>query len=163
MSLYDQGMERKEIIALHGVSYAKLDQWIKAHVRGTESFSPVVTKRRPGRGITRCYVSAIRRSLAILDIGGSVSYAAWELGVPRTTIRRWRDDPAYREATFEHNPDFNYNPDDLTDRSIVAHALCRVEPNPDERLDMVLAIVGLHRVDDPKESYRQSKQMKGAE
>jgi len=106
-------------------------------------------------------VSTIRRVLRILDAGGTLSYAAWEQKLPRTTIRRWRNRPEYREATFEYNPDFVYDPDDLIDRSIVAHALCVAEPNPDERLDMMLAIVGLHRVDEPKESMRSSRYQKG--
>lgn len=90
----------------------------------------------------------------MLDQGVSVSYAAREMKVLRESVRRWRDDPTYREATYEYNPDFNYDINDLTDRAVVAHALCRAEPNPDERLDLMLAVVGLHVEDEPRDQQQ---------
>jgi hypothetical protein len=104
----------------------------------------------------------------MLDQGVTVSHAAREMKLRREAIRRWRDDPRYREATYEFDPDFNYDYDDLTDRSVVAHALCRVEPNPDERLDMMLAIVGLSYEPEPREKVdnilqRERRDRKGSE
>lgn len=79
-----------------------------------------------------------------MDQGESLGSIERDTKILRETCRRWRDDPTYREATYEYNPEFNYDANDIIDRSVVAHELCCHEPNPDERLELMLAIVGLH-------------------
>jgi hypothetical protein len=88
-------------------------------------------------------VKTVRSVLSMVDDGTSLHEITRRTGIDRQTVRRWRDDPRYREATYEYDELFPYDEDDLVDRSIVAQHLCTQTPDPWERLALLMAVVGL--------------------
>lgn len=88
-------------------------------------------------------VANIRKVLQMLDDGTGPVEVARVCGLSRQTIRRWRDMPKYREATYEYNDDFHYDADDPTDCSVVAHHLCTMISDVSERMEMMLAGAGI--------------------
>lgn len=84
----------------------------------------------------------VRRILEMIDSGTSLREVERASGHSRCTLRAWRDDPRYRDATFEFNPAFTYDHTDLLDRATVAQHLCSETPLVEERLDLLSAVIG---------------------
>lgn len=130
MYMLNAGYPQKDICAELGVTIGTLTTWVKR--------ADLPRKRRT------YLVSHIRELLADLDAGTPIKVLSKQTGVNRATIRRWRDDPRFRNATFEYDEDFDYDDDDLADRSVVAHHLCTLTLDLTERLEMVLASAGIN-------------------
>jgi hypothetical protein len=100
----------------------------------------------------------------MMDEGTPLKQISRDTGHHRSTIRRWRDDPSYREATYEYDPEFTYDQDDLMDRAVVAHHLCTETPDRGERAALLMAVIGRgdEDLDDHSAPYRgQTRRKKG--
>lgn len=126
LALYEGGLRPSEIAKDTGIPVGTISSWVARN--------PSMHKRRY-RGLT--YVSAIREVLDMLDAGATVTATARKTGHKSDTVKRWRDIAAYREATYEYDPNFDYNPDDLLDRATVAAHLCQREWDPAERQELL--------------------------
>lgn len=121
-----------------GVKRVTLDKWISAERISNPDRIP---EYRPA-ALQNAKVGDVRIVLRMLDEGLPLKQISRETGVDRQTMRRWRDDPRYREATLEYDADFPYDHNDILDRAVVAHHLCTLTPDPMERLDLLMAAVG---------------------
>lgn len=101
----------------------------------------------------------IRRTLEILDAGGSLRGTAKITGHDRTTVRHWRDDPRFREATLEFDPSMSYDDTDLIDRAVVAHSLCH-ESSVAERFALLAAVVGFESDSEPRVRFGKGRHIK---
>lgn len=89
----------------------------------------------------KCRVKDVRRVCDLLDEGYSLKAVGRITGRDRCTLRKWRDDPRFREATLEFDPCMTYDDTDLLDRATVAHHLCH-ESSTSERWALLAAVVG---------------------
>lgn len=123
-----EGENRKELCAVYGIARSSLANWI--------------SQSRPGppraQGPT---VAEVRSTLAMMDSGIPVEDVIDSSRRRPETVRAWIEDPRFREATFEFDPEMTYDYYDLTDRSIVTHHLCTQTLSKDERLDLLAALV----------------------
>lgn len=117
-----------------------LATWVRKH-RGNDPFW-VPTPRERTQPPARCKVGDVRTVLRMVDEGMTHTQIRQETGHDRQTLRRWRDDPRYREATMEYDPAFRYDYSDLMDRATVAQHLCTETPHVGERFDLLMAAVG---------------------
>lgn len=147
--------ESKDLICKDlGVKRVTLDKWLKAE----RVANPGRIPRFPMPPLKNNKVGDVRILLRMLDgellkddtrsPGMSLRAVHQETGVDRQTIRRWRDDPKYREATLEYDPSFPYSIDDLLDRATVAQHLASQTTDVGERLDLLMAAVGFGERDD---------------
>lgn len=88
-------------------------------------------------------VANIRKVLDLLDGGTGPTEVSRISGISRQTIKKWRDTPKYREATYEYDETFTYDAEDVTDCGVVAHHLCTMITDVGERLEMMLAGAGV--------------------
>lgn len=121
-----------------GIVEQTLNRWHREQKKTQPGYEP-----QPVCHPNACRVGEVRRILSMLDEGMSVKRIERETTHTRQTIRRWRDDPRFRDATFEYDPNFNYDHTDLEDRAVVAHHLCTQTTDVGERLDLVMAVAGV--------------------
>jgi DNA invertase Pin-like site-specific DNA recombinase len=93
-------------------------------------------------------VSDVRDVLEMIDEGTPLSHAARGHKITRGTAYRWILEPKYRDATFEYDPTFPYDYEDITDRAVVAQHLCTQTTDIGERLDLLFAVLGTEQETD---------------
>jgi hypothetical protein len=147
-----------------------LKTWIRKQRRGDPFWEPSdrQIQDRPKRAYK---VGDIRKVCDLLDEGVSIRQIERDTGYTRQTIKRWRDEPVYREATYEYNYRFTYSENDLLDRAVVAHSLCTQTESPVDRLDLLCAVVGITLLPPPPtpreqgvdpDRYRRTHNRRGA-
>lgn len=121
-----------------GVKKVTLEKWISQEKRTNPGKIPDFVMP----ALQNAKVGDVRIVLRMLDEGAALNAVHRETGVDRQTIRRWRDNPKYREATLEFDPSFPYDHTDLFDRNVVAQHLASQTTDVGERLDLLMAAVG---------------------
>jgi uncharacterized protein YueI len=127
--MHAAGFKAKYICEELGIKPGTLSAWVKR-------------EKRP-KSQRKYLVSHYREVLEDLDSGMTVNEVQRQTRLNKETIRRWRDDPRYREATFEYNDEFDYDAEDATDRSVVAQYLCNTTLDLVERLEYMFASAGV--------------------
>lgn len=151
--MVDSGVPRVLIREQLGIAKSTLRTWISKHRKGEQFWIPKAhLDRTPARvGDVRKVLSMVDGELLDDDSRGPttpIKQIERDTGRTVQTIRRWRDEPQYREATFEYDEAFEYDYDDLLDRAVVAQHLCSLTPDIGERLDLLMAVVGTPDVDE---------------
>lgn len=82
----------------------------------------------------------IRTALEMYDGEVHIADVIRLSGRSEKIVLQWIEDPKYREATFEYDPDVDYDYHDLIDRSVVTHYLCTQTPFREDRLELVAAL-----------------------
>lgn len=144
LNLLADGVSRELVSKDLGVKTVTLDKWIASDRKAYPGRIPSVAHP----ALHNSTVGDVRSVLRRLDEGEAVHAIHKETGLTRQTIRRWRDDPKYREATLEFDPSFPYDHTDLYDRAVVAQHLCRQTTDPGERLDLLMAAVSTIEIDE---------------
>lgn len=152
LELVSEGMSRVAVRELYGIKRQTLEFWLRKERDGQE-FSD--------HPAWRCKVGDVRKACALLDEGFSVQEVSHQTGHTAQTIRRWKNDPKFREATFEYDAAMRYDETDLLDRATVAQYLC-IEASPSERLNLLFAVVGDQEIIDAPEKRGYGRSLHGS-
>lgn len=135
LQMYDAGLTRREIRKRLGVSTSLLACWLR---------------RGEGARIDRAEhrVGDVRKALDMMEGRPEdgvrpipLRETTAKTRITRQTLRRWRDEPRFRNATYEYDPAFEYDPNDLLDRATIAADLCKTSDSVGERFDIMLAAI----------------------
>lgn len=137
------GVSRAQILGQFGLNKNTLAGWVRQE-RKKDPLWVSTTRLQNTRGHK---VGHVRQALRMLDEGVPLKRVERVTGHTCKTLRRWRDEPRYREATLEYDPLFTYDHTDLMDRAVVAHRLCAETRNVGERLDLLMAVIGSPELD----------------
>lgn len=155
-----KGSPNKAIIEHLGVAKSTLKTWIRKH-RNDDPFWIPTRKQLEQPPLRGCKVADVRNVLERLDAGQSSSQIQRETGHARCSIRSWRLNPQFREATLEFDPSMSYDDTDLIDRAVVAHSLCH-ESSVAERFALLAAVVGFESDSEPRLRFGKGRQFREA-